>query len=96
MPHQVIPASHLSVAPSSASLGVAWQVSECFTIPLYTLLDKQHWLHDEAHKTIVFTGGPHIIWGLTAYILDRFIKEVLGRYKIDEREAGLSSMRDAI
>ena len=37
-------------------------------------------------QNVMFTGGPHVIWGLTAYILDRFLKDILLRYKIDDFE----------
>ena len=30
----------------------------------------------------IFIGGPHVIWGLTGYIIDRFVKDVLARYSI--------------
>ena len=41
-------------------------------------------LHDEnPHETgIYFSGGPHIIWGLTAYILNRFLKDILLKYRV--------------
>lgn len=58
------------------------EVAECFTIPLSTLLEKEHWNYEEEKGTVVFVGGPHVIWGLTAYILDRFLEDILLRYKI--------------
>jgi len=57
------------------------EVAECFTVPLETLLERMHWIHKE-NSAPIFTGGPHMIWGLTGYILDRFIKDVLCRFKI--------------
>lgn len=39
------------------------------------------WIYKE-HSAPIFTGGPHIIWGLTGYIIDRFVKDILARYKI--------------
>ncbi|GMH73736.1 hypothetical protein TrST_g13789 [Triparma strigata] len=57
------------------------EVEECFTVPLSAILEKSNWVYrDDAAP--VFTGGPHVIWGLTAYILDRFMKDVLARYRI--------------
>jgi hypothetical protein len=32
---------------------------------------------------VVFFGGPHIIWGLTAYILDRFMKDIVMKYRVE-------------
>lgn len=61
------------------------EVSQVFTLPLESLLDKSVWLHKEGLAPI-FLGGPHPIWGLTGYILDRFGKDILApnsitRYK---------------
>ena len=48
---------------------------------------QSNWVYrDDAAP--VFTGGPHVIWGLTAYILDRFMKDVLARYRITLDEDG--------
>jgi len=58
------------------------EVAECFTIPLATLLDEEHWSYEEEKGTVVFVGGPHVIWGLTAHLLDIFLKDILMRYKI--------------
>lgn len=52
------------------------EVAEVFTIPLESLLDKSLWVYKEGLAPI-FLGGPHIIWGLTGYILDRFCKDIL-------------------
>ena len=52
------------------------EVSEAFTIPLSDLMDKNYWAHKEGLAPI-FLGGPHVIWGLTGYILERFRKDVL-------------------
>jgi len=63
------------------------EVSNCFSVPIKSLLKRKNWVSGEYSKH-VFTGGPYLIWGLTAYILDTFLKEVLMRYKIE----GLRSM----
>lgn len=55
------------------------EVSEIFTIPLTDLLDKSLWVHKEGLAPI-FVGGPHMIWGLTGYILERLAVE-LGRLR---------------
>jgi len=57
------------------------EVAECFTIPLALFLDRNRWVHRQDFAP-VFTGGPHIIWGLTGYIIDRFVKDVLARYRV--------------
>jgi len=54
----------------------AREVSEVFTVPLASLLDKSMWVHKEGMAPI-FMGGPHVIWGLTGYIIDRFYKDIL-------------------
>jgi nudix motif 8 len=60
------------------------EVSEVFTVPLVDVLNKDHWVHPD-NSAPIFSGGPHIIWGLTAYILDRFVKDVLSRYRLSFR-----------
>ena len=57
------------------------EVAECFSVPLIDLVNKENWVHQE-NASPIFTGGPHVVWGLTAYILDRFIQDVLKRYRI--------------
>jgi ADP-ribose pyrophosphatase YjhB (NUDIX family) len=52
------------------------EVSEVFTIPLVDLVDNDNWVHKEGLAPI-FVGGPHVIWGLTGYILERFRKDIL-------------------
>ncbi len=52
------------------------EVESLFTVSLSSLMDDQNWIRPK-HATPVFTAGPHVIWGLTAYILDICIREVL-------------------
>ena len=52
------------------------EVAEVFTVSLADLVDSKHWVHKEGLAP-VFVGGPHVIWGLTGYILQRFRKDVL-------------------
>lgn len=54
----------------------ASEVSEVFTIPLSSLAKKHLWIQKEGMAPI-FLGGPHVIWGLTGYILDRFYKDII-------------------
>jgi len=57
------------------------EVAECFTVPLACLLDSDRWIHKKDAAPI-FVGGPHAIWGLTGYILNRFVKDILARYRV--------------
>lgn len=52
------------------------EVAEIFTVPLSSLLDPSLWVYKEGLAPI-FVGGPHVTWGLTGYILERFGKYVL-------------------
>jgi 8-oxo-dGTP pyrophosphatase MutT (NUDIX family) len=52
------------------------EVAEIFTIRLSSLLDPSLWVYKEGLAPI-FLGGPHVTWGLTGYILERFGKHVL-------------------
>ena len=52
------------------------EVEQLFTVPMERFLNKNNWQVKE-FSTPVFTGGPFVIWGLTAYLLERFIKDVV-------------------
>ncbi|KAL0583711.1 hypothetical protein ABG067_006387 [Albugo candida] len=52
------------------------EVDSLFVIPIRALVDANNWTRKE-NATPVFHGGPHVIWGLTAYILDYCLREVL-------------------
>jgi nudix motif 8 len=52
------------------------EVEEYFTVPLRDILDNRHWVSRNL-ATPIFSGGPHAIWGLTAYLLDRFRQDIL-------------------
>ena len=54
------------------------EVAEIFTVSLEAIADSELWIHKDGHAP-QFVGGPHPIWGLTGYILDRFRKDVLAR-----------------
>lgn len=58
------------------------EVAECFTVPLSVFLDQDRWVHRKDYAPS-FVGGPSIIWGLTGYIMDRFLKDVLARFRIE-------------
>mmetsp|Transcript_30164 Transcript_30164/g.72898 ORF Transcript_30164/g.72898 Transcript_30164/m.72898 type:complete len:437 (+) Transcript_30164:152-1462(+) len=57
------------------------EVAECFTVPLESFLDRNRWVHKK-HYAPFFTGGPHIIWGLTGYIVNRFVMDIIERYDV--------------
>lgn len=57
------------------------EVAEVFTIPLLSLLQRKNWIHREGFAPI-FVGGPHVIWGLSGYILERFVKDILSQYHV--------------
>ncbi|OQR96259.1 hypothetical protein ACHHYP_16559 [Achlya hypogyna] len=54
----------------------ASEVESLFTVPLALLIQDKYWIRPK-NATPVFTAGPHVIWGLTAYILDICVREVL-------------------
>jgi len=51
-------------------------VEQFFTIPIKDLIAEKNWVVRD-FSAPVFTGGPFVIWGLTAYLLDHFIKDVV-------------------
>ncbi|DBA01944.1 TPA: hypothetical protein N0F65_006677 [Lagenidium giganteum] len=52
------------------------EVDSLFTVPLKDLVNADLWIRRPS-ATPVFTGGPHVVWGLTAYRLDLCVEEVL-------------------
>lgn len=56
------------------------EVEQLFTVPLEDLLDFKKWTIKH-FSTPVFTGGPFPIWGLTAYLLHRFVTDVVQKCK---------------
>ncbi|KAG7399302.1 hypothetical protein PHYBOEH_009228 [Phytophthora boehmeriae] len=52
------------------------EVESLFTVPVRDLMNQDNWVR-HSNATPVFTGGPHVIWGLTAYLLDICLSEVL-------------------
>jgi len=66
---------HMDLRPNSD------EVAEVFTVPLSLFLDRERWVRRPGFAPI-FTGGPHVVWGLTGYILNRFVKDVLATYRI--------------
>lgn len=58
----------------------AAETEAAFTLPLSTLVDPDHRTLQVLgfRRAPQFTGGPHRVWGLTAFILDEFLREGLG------------------
>jgi hypothetical protein len=52
------------------------EVEEFFTVPIHTILEGDRWVENKI-ETPVFDDGNHLLWGLTAYILDKFRHDVL-------------------
>lgn len=54
------------------------EVEYLFTVPISELLDDKKW-SQRPFSTPVFSGGDsnNVIWGLTAYLLNKFLKDVL-------------------
>jgi len=58
------------------------EVEQVFSIPLKDLLDESNWTH-KSFSTPAFHGGPFVIWGLTAYLLHRFLDDVVRKCSTD-------------
>jgi len=60
------------------------EVQAAFTIPIEDLLRIDNWNINEKDgvPAYEFSGGPHPIWGLTAFLLYRFLQDVLRRYRV--------------
>ena len=78
----------VAVTPVVCFLGEADQldpnpdeVAEAFTVPLELFLDRDRWVHKQ-HYAPIFTAGPHLIWGLTGYIIHRFIIDIVEDYNV--------------
>jgi len=52
------------------------EVEQLFTVPMDDLLDKRNWKTRD-FSTPIFSGGPFVIFGLTAYLLERLLKEII-------------------
>jgi nudix motif 8 len=55
------------------------EIERVFTLPLPALIDPRHRRLQTLgrHRAPRFTAGPDPVWGLTAYILDEFLREGL-------------------
>jgi len=61
------------------------EVEEYFTVPLTKLLSEDKWKVEEGSAP-VFIGGPFVIWGLTGYLLRRFLRDVVRRTHLTSYE----------
>jgi nudix motif 8 len=56
------------------------EIDVAFALPLSALVDPHHRVAQTLgrYRAPRFTAGPHPVWGLTAYLLDAFLREGLG------------------
>lgn len=54
------------------------EVEQIFTVPLIDFLKPELWQGNMLGPP-AFNGAPFVIWGLTAYIMDRFTKEIISQ-----------------
>lgn len=52
------------------------EVEQIFTVPMKDLLNRKYWEIKDKEAPI-FTGAPFPIWGLTAFLLERFLLDVV-------------------
>ena len=66
------------VDPGALRVATA-EIAEAFALPLHALVDPRHRVLQTfgRHRAPRFTAGPHPVWGLTAYVLDEFLREGL-------------------
>ncbi len=87
--HEVTAITGVGVTPVVGYLGVvdvaalrlqAEEAELAFALPLAALIDPAHRKQQVLgrHRAPQFTAGPHPVWGLTAFILDEFLREGLG------------------
>jgi nudix motif 8 len=64
---------------TSALRVAAAEIDEAFALSLPALVDPRHRVLQTLgrHRAPRFTAGPHPVWGLTAFILDAFLREGL-------------------
>ena len=63
------------------------EVDEVFTVPIAELVNGDNWKQRDL-STPTFYGAKHTIWGLTAYLLERFIIDVVGKCSKEGSFAG--------
>jgi nudix motif 8 len=67
------------VEPGTLRVAAA-EIDQAFALPLPALVDPRHRVLQTLgrHRAPRFTAGPHPVWGLTAFLLDAFLREGLG------------------
>lgn len=63
------------------------EVDELFTVPISECLKGENWKRRHL-STPTFYGAKHTIWGLTGYLLERFIVDVVGKCSKEGSFAG--------
>lgn len=63
------------------------EVEYLFTVSLEELLDPSRWT-SQPFSPPVFTGETEVVWGLTAYLLERFVKDVLVKCSLSSGSGG--------
>ena len=63
------------------------EVDELFTVPVSECLKGENWKRRDL-STPTFYGAKHTIWGLTGYLLERFIVDVVGKCSKEGSFAG--------
>jgi nudix motif 8 len=61
------------------------EVESYFTLQLKNIIDEKNWTIYE-NSTPIFTSGQYVIYGLTAYLLEKFVKDVVVRCNIVDKE----------
>lgn len=59
------------------------EVEQLFTVPMKDIMNQRNWIVRN-FSAPVFNGGPFPIWGLTAYLLEKFLKDVVRKVGINE------------
>eukprot|EP00127_Corallochytrium_limacisporum_P003883 Clim_evm97s153 gene=Clim_evmTU97s153 len=69
------------------------EVEQAFTFPISHLLDPKNVTYNTyriSGKVPRWTGGPEIVWGLTAWLMDRVLKRIINPWIEHVESGGLS------
>lgn len=72
------------------------EVEYLFTLSFEELLDESKWTYNDFATPVFNDGNGIIIWGLTAYLLSKFIKDVVRKCSasLDTVEGGVEHESD--